>query len=72
MKAVVCTTLGEPNLLEIKDNPIPEPQKNEVLIKVEAAGVNFPDALMVVFQLTTSCATNLWAMAHNSPSVVAH
>ena len=47
MKAVVCTTLGEPNLLEIKDNPIPEPQKNEVLIKVEAAGVNFPDALMV-------------------------
>ena len=27
MKAVVCTTLGEPNLLEIKDNPIPEPQK---------------------------------------------
>ncbi len=47
MKAVVCTTLGEPNLLEIQDNPIPEPQKNEVLIKVEAAGVNFPDALMV-------------------------
>ena len=47
MKAVVCTTLGEPNLLEILDNPIPEPQKNEVLIKVEAAGVNFPDALMV-------------------------
>ena len=34
MKAVVCTTLGEPNLLEIQDNPIPEPQKNEVLIKV--------------------------------------
>ena len=32
MKAVVCTTLGEPNLLEIQDNPIPEPQKSEVLI----------------------------------------
>ena len=39
MKAVVCTTLGEPNLLEIKDSPIPEPQKNEVLRKVEAAGI---------------------------------
>ena len=47
MKAVVCTKIGGPNLLEIKDIEIPKPNKNEVLIKVEAAGVNFPDALMV-------------------------
>ncbi len=47
MKAVVCTKIGDPNLLEIKDIEIPKPNKNEVLIKVEAAGVNFPDALMV-------------------------
>jgi len=47
MKAVVCTKLGDPNLLEIKEIEKPKPNKNEVLIDVQAAGVNFPDALMV-------------------------
>ena len=47
MKAVVCTKLGEPNLLEIKDIDKPTINKDEVLIKVEVAGVNFPDALLV-------------------------
>ena len=47
MKAVVCTKIGDPNLLEIKEIETPKPSKNEVLIKVQAAGVNFPDALMV-------------------------
>ena len=47
MKAVVCTKIGDPNLLEIKEIEKPKPNKNEVLIDVQAAGVNFPDALMV-------------------------
>ena len=47
MKAVVCTKIGDPKLLEIKDIEKPKPSKNEVLVKVQAAGVNFPDALMV-------------------------
>ena len=47
MKAVVCTKIGDPNLLEIKDIETPKPSKNEVLVRVQAAGVNFPDALMV-------------------------
>jgi len=47
MKAVVCTKIGDPKLLEIKDIETPKPSKNEVLVKVQAAGVNFPDALMV-------------------------
>ena len=47
MKAVVCTRIGDPNLLEIKEIEKPKPNKNEVLIDVQAAGVNFPDALMV-------------------------
>ena len=47
MKAVVCTKIGDPNLLEIKEIETPNPSKNEVLVKVQAAGVNFPDALMV-------------------------
>jgi len=47
VKAVVCTKIGDPNLLEIKEIETPKPSKNEVLVKVQAAGVNFPDALMV-------------------------
>ena len=47
MKAIVCTKLGEPNLLEIQEIDKPKIAENEVLIKVEAAGVNFPDALLV-------------------------
>ena len=47
MKAIVCTKLGEPNLLEIKELSKPSIADDEVLIKVEAAGVNFPDALLV-------------------------
>jgi len=47
MKAVVCTKLGDPNLLEIKEVDKPIISKDEVLIKVEVAGVNFPDALLV-------------------------
>ena len=47
MKAVVCTELGEPGLLKIKDIDQPSIGKGEVLIKVEVAGVNFPDALLV-------------------------
>ena len=47
MKSVVCTKLGDPKLLEIKEVGIPNPHDNEVLIKVDAAGVNYPDALLV-------------------------
>ena len=47
MKSVVCTKLGEPKLLEIKEVDIPNPLDDEVLIKVDVAGVNYPDALLV-------------------------
>ncbi|MDA9646018.1 NADPH:quinone oxidoreductase family protein [Candidatus Actinomarina] len=47
MKSVICTELGNPELLQIKDKEKPTPLKDEVLVKVEAAGVNYPDALLV-------------------------
>lgn len=47
MKAVVCTKLGDPDLLEIQEIDKPSISDNDILIKVEAAGVNFPDALLV-------------------------
>ena len=45
MRAVVATTPGGVEALEIVDRPIPEPGPGEVLIKVTAAGVNRADLL---------------------------
>ena len=47
MKAVVCKEFGPIENLTVADVPAPEPGAGEVLIDVRAAGVNFPDGLMV-------------------------
>jgi NADPH2:quinone reductase len=45
MKAMMVTRLGGPEVLELQEVPPPQPKENEVLINVEAAGVNFADLL---------------------------
>lgn len=47
MRAVVCDRLGDPSVLKVQDVPIPEVGPADVLIKVGAASVNFPDVLML-------------------------
>ncbi|MBP9911761.1 MAG: alcohol dehydrogenase catalytic domain-containing protein, partial [Rubrivivax sp.] len=47
MKALVCEAYGPIDTLVVKDIPSPAPGPKQVLVKVEAASVNFPDALMV-------------------------
>src|SRR6266542_3230557 len=47
MKDVVCDRLGDPSVLKIQDVPVPEIGPSDVLIKVGAASVNFPDVLML-------------------------
>lgn len=47
MRAVVCDRLGDPSVLKVEDLPIPVPGAGEVLVKVGAAAVNFPDVLTV-------------------------
>ena len=47
MKAVVCKEFGPIENLSVEDLPDPSPGPGEVLITVHAAGVNFPDGLMV-------------------------
>jgi NADPH:quinone reductase len=47
MKAVVCKNYGLPNDLVIENISIPEVKAGEVLIKVHACGVNFPDLLII-------------------------
>jgi NADPH2:quinone reductase len=43
MKAIVITQPGTADVLKVEERPTPVPQPEEVLIRVEAAGVNRPD-----------------------------
>jgi NADPH2:quinone reductase len=47
MKAVVSRAVGGPETLELAEVADPAPGKGEVLIRVAACGVNFPDALII-------------------------
>ncbi len=47
MKAIQCVEWGTPERLVLADIALPEPGVGEVRVRVEAAGVNFPDALIV-------------------------
>ncbi len=45
MKAIVITRYGGPEVLEVRHAPEPQPRQDEVLVVVEAGGVNFADLL---------------------------
>ena len=47
MKAIQCVEWGGPEKLQLAECPLPVPAAGEVRIRVEAAGVNFPDALII-------------------------
>ncbi|MEM6725067.1 MAG: NADPH:quinone oxidoreductase family protein [Bacteroidota bacterium] len=48
MKAILCKAYGPPESLVYEDIPIVPPQANEIQIDVQAAGVNFPDNLVIL------------------------
>lgn len=47
IKALLSTAPGGPETLELTDLPMPEPGAGQVRIAVQAAGVNFPDTLII-------------------------
>src|SRR5215475_3515563 len=47
MRAVLCRRFGPPETLAVEDLPSPLPGPGEVRVRVKAAGVNFPDALII-------------------------
>jgi NADPH:quinone reductase len=47
MKALLSTKIGGPETLIIDETPDPVPADDEVLIRVKACGVNFPDTLII-------------------------
>lgn len=47
MKALISTKVGPPESLELAELPDPVAGEGEVVLAVKAAGVNFPDALII-------------------------
>jgi len=47
MKAVLCKELGPPEKLVVEDVPSLKAGKGQVVVSVKAAGVNFPDTLII-------------------------
>lgn len=47
MRALVCTELGPASKLSVRDVDDPTPGDGEVVLDVEAAGINFPDTLII-------------------------
>jgi NADPH2:quinone reductase len=47
MRALVCSEYGPPEQLVLEERPDPVPGMGEVLVDVRAAGINFPDVLVI-------------------------
>ena len=47
MRALVCKAHGLPETLVVEDVPSPIAGPGQVVVRIEAAGVNFPDALII-------------------------
>lgn len=47
MKALVCHQFGPIDNLQLQELPSPTPSAGQVVVKVMAASVNFPDVLIV-------------------------
>lgn len=47
MKALLSKTIGGPDSLVVEDIPSPTPAAGQLLLSVKAAGVNYPDALII-------------------------
>ena len=47
MRAIVCESFASPDTLKIHEAQQPVPGPNEVLVKVEATGLGYVDALTV-------------------------
>jgi len=47
MKAIICAQWGGPETLQLLEVALPEPGPKQVRVRVAAAGVNFPDVLII-------------------------
>lgn len=47
MRALVCNAYGAPEILELEERDDPIPDDDEIVVDVAAAGINFPDILVI-------------------------
>jgi NADPH2:quinone reductase len=47
MRALICESFGPPENLALREVPVPQPGEGEVQIRMHAAGLNFPDTLII-------------------------
>jgi NADPH2:quinone reductase len=47
MRALVCKTYGSPDELVVEEMDDPVPAAGEILVDIKAAGINFPDVLVI-------------------------
>ncbi|QIL79543.1 NADPH:quinone oxidoreductase family protein [Diaphorobacter sp. HDW4A] len=47
MKALMCTQFGPPSSLQVLEQPLMTAGHGEVVVAVKAAGINFPDTLII-------------------------
>jgi NADPH2:quinone reductase len=50
MRALVCNAYGPPESLVIEERADPVPGQGEILVDIRAAGINFPDVLLIAGQ----------------------
>ncbi|MFC4639421.1 NADPH:quinone oxidoreductase family protein [Deinococcus hohokamensis] len=53
MRGMLVERLGAPDVMELRELPVPEPGPGHVRVKVEAVGINFADALAVAGEYLT-------------------
>ncbi len=53
MQAIVYTTYGSPDVLQLKEVPTPTPQEREILVRVYAHSINYGDLLARNFRAVT-------------------
>ena len=55
MRGILVERLGPPEVMQLRELPVPQPGPGEVRLKVEAVGINFADVLAVAgYELTRS------------------
>ena len=47
MKAIRCKEYGAPSLLVLEDLQEPVAGENQVVVRVKACGINYPDTLII-------------------------